>query len=95
MNVFLRTVFWLILLFSIYHLLRDVLQIFAVENIFTTIFHRPHTWCGWYCDWIMLPFELGAIAGAILVLQRDRIGMIGILTLLFPPVLFLGTVFLP
>ena len=94
-NVILRALFWIVLGFALYHLIRDIMQIVGVENIFTMIFHRPHTWCGRYCDWIMFPVELGAIVGATLVLQRNRVGIIGILTLLFPPILFLGTVFLP
>lgn len=94
MSSFLKIVFWGILLFSLYHVVRDLLQIVGVENMFTTIFHWPHTWCGWYCDWVMLPLELGAIAGATLVLRRNRVGLLGIVTMCFPPLLFLGTILL-
>ncbi|HEY4474042.1 MAG TPA: hypothetical protein VI957_02690 [Candidatus Paceibacterota bacterium] len=95
MNIFLRTFFWLVLAFAIYHLARDIMQMAGIENALTNIFHWRHVWCGAYCNYVSLPFELAAIAGAAIVLRRNRAGLIGVLTLCVPPVMFFATVFLP
>ena len=96
MNAFLKSLFVLVLLFAIYHLVRDVLQISGVENVLTDIFHwPPNAWCGHYCDYISLPLEIGAIFGSLLVLQRNRIGIVGVLTLCFSPLFLFATLFLP
>jgi len=91
MNVFWRTLFWVILVFLVYHTLRDILQIAGVENVFTTLFHRPHTWCSAVCDYVAFPLELAGIAGAWVVLKRNRIGALGIAILLIPVLLLFGT----
>lgn len=91
MNPFLRFVFVLILLFATYHLIRDALQLFAANSVLANAFHWQHQWCGVYCDYIAFPFEIAAMFGAWIVLQRRRIGVIGILTLSFPPLILLGT----
>jgi len=95
MNTWLKIIFVFVLVFSVYHLFRDILQILEVENILTNVFHWQHTWCGAYCNYVSLPPEIGAIVGSVIVLRRDRIGIIGILTLVFPPILLLLTLLLP
>lgn len=74
--------------------MRDVLQLFEVENILTTFLHRTHEWCGMYCDYVAFPFEIGAMFGAWVVLERNQVGLIGILTLCFPFLILVAN-FLP
>ena len=92
--MYLRILFSVVLLFALCHIVRDILQIAGIENILTSVFHWEHTWCGKYCDYVSIPFELGAIVGATIVLQRNRIGVIGTLTLLFPVLLLFASLIL-
>ncbi len=77
-----RTIFAIILVFSCYHLIRDVVQILELNNDLTEIFHRTHQWCGQYCNYVTLPLEIIGLIGATIVLKRNKIGIIGIITLL-------------
>lgn len=95
MSALVRIVFVLILLFSAYHLVRDVMQFFGIENAFTNVLHWTHRWCGGYCDMVSIPLETVAIIGALIVLARGYVGIIGFLTMCFPPFLLLMTLLLP
>lgn len=86
--------FWAVLLFSIYHLARDLLQTFNLDSAFTDIGHRSHQWCGSYCDIITLPFDIAGIAISAIVLKRNRIGLLGSLLLVMIPI-FIGFTLLP
>jgi len=77
-----RTIFAIILVFSCYHLIRDVVQILELNNDLTEIFHRNHYWCGQYCNYVTLPLEIFGIIGSIIILRRNKIGIIGIVILL-------------
>lgn len=70
--------FLIILVGAIYHLIRDILQIAAVENIFTEIGHWDHKWCGLYCSYVTLPFDLFVIGASVIVLRQNRFGFLGI-----------------
>lgn len=77
-----RTTFAIILIFSSYHLIRDIVQILGLNNDFTQIFHKNHQWCGPYCDFVTLPIEIIGIIGAAIVIRRNSIGTIGIVVIL-------------
>lgn len=70
MNKFLKLIFLIILILSLYHLIRDILQIFNLDSRFTNILHRPHTWCLNYCDYVTLPLDLLEIVGSFYVLKK-------------------------
>lgn len=67
-----------ILIFSIYHLIRDIsTAFFNVHNVFVDFAHRDHLWCGPTCPYITLPFELYGIVVSSVVLKRNRLGLLG------------------
>ncbi|PJC30186.1 hypothetical protein CO051_07005 [Candidatus Roizmanbacteria bacterium CG_4_9_14_0_2_um_filter_39_13] len=70
-----------------------MLQNFGVHNIFIDILHRPHVWCGPYCDIATYPLDLLGIVGSLIVLRRNYLGKIGFAVLLslllWPIALFL------
>ena len=76
------TIFAIILVFSFYHLIRDIVQILGLNNDFTEIFHKNHQCCGQYCDYVTLPIEIIGIIGAAIVIRRNSIGIIGIVVIL-------------
>lgn len=67
---------YLILLFSIYHFLRDILQTLNFDNSFTNIFHRDHYWCRPYCDLVTYPLDLFGIIAALIILRRNKSGVL-------------------
>lgn len=74
----LRIVFIIILVASAYHFIRDVLQTFDLHSFFTNVAHRPHEWCGQYCDVVTIPFDVISIVVTAIVLHRDRVGALGV-----------------
>lgn len=76
-----KAAFWLVLAVSTYHLIRDLLQTFNLDSTFTDIAHRPHEWCGGYCDVVTIPFDLLGILIAAIVLKRNRVGALGVVLL--------------
>jgi hypothetical protein len=81
MSKLLRVIFILILLFSIYHLVRDILQIINLENIYVNVLHRQHIWCSNYCDYVTIPFDLIGILGSSIVLKKNKLGYAGLIVL--------------
>jgi hypothetical protein len=77
MNKLLRLLFSFILVFSIYHLIRDVLQTLDNHSNFTNLLHRPHQWCQPYCDYVTFPLDVFGIIGSSIVLKRNSLGIIG------------------
>lgn len=69
--------FWIILIGAIYHLIRDVLQIAGIENVFTEIGHWSHGWCGRYCNYVTLPLDLLVIVASTIVIRRNKFGALG------------------
>lgn len=85
-----RNFFIAVLVLSSYHLLRDILQTFGVHNLFTNILHRPHEWCGPYCNYVTYPLDLLGIIGSWIVIRRDKIGLIGKVIILSLPLWLLA-----
>lgn len=76
-----KAIFVIILIASVYHFMRDLLQLFGLDSAFTDIAHRPHVWCGQYCDIVTIPFDIISIVISTIVLQRKRVGVLGIILL--------------
>lgn len=67
-----------ILVFSIYHLIRDVsTAFFNIHNDFVDFGHRDHLWCRPICPYITLPFEAYGIVASLVVLKRNKLGLLG------------------
>lgn len=94
MNKFARAVLITILLFSVYHLIRDALQTLGFDSAFTNILHWQHRWCASYCGIVTYPLDILGIVGSYLVLKRNRMGYLGVLTLASLP-LWLLVLLLP
>lgn len=89
-----KLIFVTILLFSLYHFIRDIFQTIGADSWFTNIFHRPHLWCHQFCDYVTYPLDLIGIVGATIVLKRNRIAKVGTVVLLTIP-LWLAATLLP
>lgn len=76
-----RLFFLSLFTFSLYHLVRDLLQEYHVENTLTDFLKLSRNWCGWYCNAITIPFELLIMLGSLLVLKRGRVGLFGYLSI--------------
>jgi len=90
----LRYFFIIVLILSTYHLIRDILQSFEIHNSFTNILHRPHLWCKPYCNYVTYPLDFLGIIGSLCVLQKNSLGIAGMIILLSIP-LWLLAVILP
>ncbi len=88
----LKVLFTAVLVFSIYHLVRDILQIFDFHSNFTNVMHRPHLWCKPYCDYVTLPLDILGIVGSAVVLRRNDLGVIGALILMLFPLWLLALI---
>lgn len=86
MNRSLYFIFLILLVWSAYHLVRDILQIFGIQHYFIDIGHRSHVWCAPYCAYITLAPEIFNIAAIGVVLKRNKVGLLGIIVLLSIPV---------
>jgi hypothetical protein len=62
------------LLFSLYHLVRDVVQIMGMQHPVFDVLHIPHAWCGNGCDWVTIPLDLVGVVGSGIILQRQVVG---------------------
>jgi hypothetical protein len=82
MKLFTRTIFLLILIFSSYHLIRDILQILGIELFTIDFLHRSHLWCKPFCGYVTFPLEIFGIIGTIIVLKRKSLDLLGVLVLL-------------
>lgn len=90
MNKWLRGIFSLILIFSLYHFVRDILQMLDLHTPFTSVLHRSHVWCQPACDYVTLPLDILGLFGPLVILIRNRVGILGILTLLTLPLWLLA-----
>ena len=84
-----RYLFTLILIFSLYHFVRDVLQQFNLDNVFTDILHRPHYWCRPYCDIVTYPLDLLGILGSFYALKTNMVDFFGASVIVAMPLWFL------
>lgn len=85
---------YVILVFSIYHLIRDILQTAGINNLFTSVFHRPHLWCRPFCNIVTFPLEIFGVIGSLIVLKKNTFGVLGII-LLFSLILWPLAIWLP
>jgi hypothetical protein len=76
-----KVIFIIILVAATYHLVRDLLQTFNLDSASTDIAHRPHEWCGQYCDVVTIPFDVITIAVSAYILKRNKVGRLGIVLL--------------
>jgi len=74
------------------HLVRDVLQILDVNTPFATLLESNHRWCRPYCDYAVLPHELYGIMASVIVLKRNKVGLLGKVVLLSLPLWSIGFV---
>jgi len=82
-----RLIFVVTLLFSVYHLIRDLLTNAGVHNYIVDFAHRPQTlWCGRVCPWVTVPPEIFTIIASAIVLKRNRVGILGVLVLIQVPI---------
>lgn len=79
---FWKVIFYLLLTYFIVHLVRDILQILDVNIPLATTLQTNHKWCSPYCDYATLPHELFGIIASVIVLKRNRLGILGVLVLL-------------
>lgn len=68
----------IVLVGASYHLVRDVLQIIGVQNIFTGVAHWEHEWCKGYCDYVTLPIEIFTMVGSVIIIRRKKFGVLGV-----------------
>lgn len=73
----LKVTFVIILIFSAYHFVRDVVQTFDWHTSFSNVGHRSHEWCGQYCDYVTYPLDIAGIVIPIIALRRGRVGILG------------------
>jgi hypothetical protein len=78
-------IFWILLIWSSYHLVRDVLQIYGVHHPLIDLWHRNHLWCAQYCSYITIVPEIFVIIASSIVLWRKRIGILGAIVLISIP----------
>lgn len=91
MSIFWKIIFWAILIFCLYHTFRDILQVSGVGGMLANFAHYPHQWCQQYCDYVAFPPEIAGIVASSIVLKRNRIGILGVVTiglLLLIPLMF-------
>jgi hypothetical protein len=92
MSRYFRLLFYVICLFTLYHTIRDTLQVFGVHNDLTNLFHSNHLWCKPYCNFVTYPLDLLGVLGAYIVLKRNKLGVLGIAILATLPLWLLATI---
>lgn len=91
MNRYSKVLFVIILIFSVYHFVRDIAQTFDWHTGFSNVGHRSHEWCGQYCDVVTYPLDIAGIIIPIIVLTRNKVGRLGILLLAAMPLWLIFT----
>lgn len=94
MDKFWRSVFILLLIWSIYHLIRDIFtDILGLHNFIVDFGHRNYPeirWCSSYCQFLTIPLEIFNIVAISIVLQRNKIGLLGLIVLFTLPIWLFG-----
>lgn len=75
-----RYIFISLIIFSVYHTIRDVLQIMRVHNWLADVASYKHNWCriiAPVCDYYLFPWEFFVFTGSIIVLKRNKVGLLG------------------
>ena len=81
-NKYWQLIVFILLLFSIFHLIRDILQILKIDNIISASLHTSRTWCNPVCDYVTIPPEAFIIMAAPIILFRKKFGILGDLILI-------------
>lgn len=96
MNKMIKIIFYFVLVFSFYHLTRDLLTNLGFHNIFLDIFHRPQTyWCKSACSWITIPPEVFNIVATTYLLLKDKFGILGFIVVLQIPIWLIFILLIP
>lgn len=79
-----RLIFLFLTIIFIYHFVRDILQVAGVHNIITEtdLIYKKNHWCKPYCDSFSIILETFGIISSIIVLKRERVGVLGALILI-------------
>lgn len=72
-----RFLLTMLLLYSLAHTVRDILQILKVESFITADTGSDKTWCTPYCNYVVFPFEIPVIAFAFVSLRKKKMSMLG------------------
>lgn len=75
-----RVTFISLIIFSVYHSIRDVLQIMGIHNWLADVANYKHNWCraiAPVCDYYLFPWEAFVFIGSIIVLKRNKVGLLG------------------
>lgn len=92
MNKFWKFVFVALLIFFIFQLIKDILQILDIHTLISDTLTTNHKWCRPYCDYATLPHEVFGIIATLIVLRRSKLGILGVLVLLSLPLWTIGFV---
>ena len=68
-----------LIIFSIFHLLRDFSQTYNLESFFTQALQLDKHWCANYCNELTIPMEIFILMGSIFSLQTNKFGKLKIL----------------
>jgi hypothetical protein len=71
---------FILIIISIIHLIRDILQIARIDTWLTTSLHTNTAYCTPFCDYITLPFEIYIIIVGWLVLRRRNLNYLELST---------------
>ena len=92
MHMLWKGFFYLLAAFFVLHTIRDILQIYDVHTPLARLWQTNHWWCRPYCDYAVFPHEILGFIGTVIVLKRNKIGMVGVLVLLSLPLWTVGFV---
>lgn len=86
MSKTIRFIFIFLLIASIYHIIRDVLQILEIHNWFSDVLSYERNWVRifgpYFGDYYLFPWEIVTIIGSIIVLKANKIGFLGKIVIL-------------
>src|SRR6266700_920875 len=72
-----QPIIYFLFFFSIFHLIRDILQIEHIDNLLSASLHTSRTWCNPICDYITIPPEIFIILASPFILLKNRFGLLG------------------
>lgn len=76
-------------IWSVYHLLRDLMQVLKVDTFIANVGTRSHTWCSSdinYCGYLTFPLEIYNLIVIPFVWKRNKIGTPEIIVLFTIPI---------
>lgn len=80
MSKTIRFIFIFLIIISVYHTIRDILQIMEVHNWLADVANYKHNWCkaiAPVCDYYLFPWEAFVFIGSIIVIKRNKVGLLG------------------